>query len=113
MRILTAALLLLAASGAAADCARPGAAPPIPNGAKSDEAAMKEGHDAIQAYVHELEAYKACLKQEADTAKDVSQEQAMVWLAQGDAAVDSASYLAAQYSAALKVFKEHQSQTSK
>jgi hypothetical protein len=113
---IAAVILLLAASGADAACVRPGAPPTVPNGTKADEETMKQAHDALQAYVVQLEAYKACLKQQADTASsDVGQEQALVWLAQGDAAVDYASYLAKEFSVALKQFKERspQTQTSK
>ena len=108
--LTAAALLLLAANGAGAACPRPStAAPTVPNGASATEESMKQAHDAIQAYVNELEAYKACLKQQADTATgDTSQEQALTWVAQGDAAVDSASYLAAEFSTALKQFKARQ-----
>jgi len=109
---ITAILLLLAASGADAACVRPGAAPTVPNGAQADEETMKQAHDAIQAHVNQLEGYKACLKKQAETApSDVGQELALTWLAQGDAAVDSANYLANQFSAALKRFKER-NQTS-
>ena len=107
MRILIACLLLLSANFAYANCARPGVAPEIPNGATADEAGMKAGREAIQAYVNQLEAYKACLKQQADQATaDVSDQQKSTWLAQGDAALDYANVLANRYSAQLKLFKE-------
>lgn len=111
--LIAAALLSLAATGASADCPRPSGTPPvIPNGATADEDAMKTAHNSIQAYVNELEAYKACLKQQADSAPaDTPQEQVVTWIAQGDAAVDSASYLAAQFSVALKQFKARQAPT--
>ena len=110
VQALTAALLFLAATGADAACARPTSNPPaVPDGATADEESMKTAHDALQAYVNELEAYKACLKQLADSAPaDTPQEQVVAWVAQGDAAVDNASYLAAQFSAALKQFKARQ-----
>lgn len=105
-----ATLLFLAAAGVHAECARPSATPPvIPDGATATEESMKTAHDAIQAYVNLLETYKACLKQQADSAPaDMSQEQVVTWVAQGDAAIDNASYLAAQFSAALKTFKARQ-----
>jgi hypothetical protein len=118
VKALTAAALLLAAAGGAeASCARPAAVPPpVPSGATASEESMKQAHDILQAYVNQLEAYKACLKQQADTAPaDTPQELAFTWLAQGDAAIDSASYLAAEFSAALKQFKASHSpdQTAK
>lgn len=108
--LTAAALLLLAATGAEAACPRPtAAAPAVPDGATATEESMKTAHDAIQAYVHLLEDYKACLKSQAESAPaDTSQEQALAWIAQGDAAVDSASYLAAEFSVALKQFKARQ-----
>lgn len=106
--LFAAALLSLAAAGADAACSRPAtAAPEVPNGAKADDAAMKTAHDAIQGYVVQLEAYKTCLKDQADNAPaDVSQEQKLAWAAQGDAAVDAANFLANQFSYALKTYKE-------
>jgi len=106
--LLAVALLSLAAAGADAACTRPaGEAPAIPNGAKADEQSMKEAHDMIQTYVVQLEGYKTCLKTQYDNAPaGTSEEQKLAWLAQGDAAVDSANYLANQFSLSLKTFKE-------
>jgi len=108
IQLAAAAFLSLAAAGADAACTRPTAeVPAIPNGAKADEQSMKEAHDTIQAYVVQLEAYKTCLKEQYDNAPaGTSEEQKLAWLAQGDAAVDSASYLANQFSSALKTFKD-------
>ena len=110
VQALFAALLFLAAAGAHADCPRPSATPPaVPDGATATEESMKAGHDALQAYVNLLEAYRACLKQQADNPPaGTTQEQAVAWVAQGDAAVDNASYLAAEFSNALKQFKARQ-----
>ncbi|GEM_PF-4816817 len=106
--LFAAALLSLAATGANAACTRPAVQEPaIPNGAKADEQSMKEAHDSIQGYVVQLEAYKTCLKDLYDNAPaGTSEEQKLAWLAQGDAAVDAANYLANQFSYALKTFKE-------
>jgi len=106
------ALVSLAAAGANAACLRPTeAAPEVPNGAKADEPTMKQAHDAIQAYVIKLEDYKTCLKTEIDNAPaETPQEQKLTWLAQGDAAVDAANYLANQFSYALKTFKARSTQ---
>ena len=108
--LFAAALLSLAAAGADAACDRPTQVPPVvPNGAHTDEAGMKEAHDSIQAYVVQLEAYKACLKAQLDSAPaDTSEEIKVTWMAQGDAAVDAANYLANQFSYALKAYKERE-----
>lgn len=113
VKALTAALLFLAAANADAACTRPTATPPaMPNGATADEETMKAAHDAIQAYVNQLEAYKACLKDQAEHAPpDTPKEVAQTWIAQGDAAVDYASYIAAEFSATLKQFKARQAST--
>jgi len=110
--LFVAALLSLAAAGADAACVRPADAPPeVPNGTKADETSMKQAHDSIQAYVVTLEAYKACLKTQIDTAPaDTPEELKLTWLAQGDAAVDAANYLANQFSYALKTFKARSTQ---
>ncbi len=110
--LTAAAFLLLAATGAEAACPRPTeAAPAVPNGATASEETMKAAHDALQAYVNKLENYKACLKDNPPA--DTSQEQMVTWFGQGDAAVDSASYLAADFSVALKQFKARQASVSK
>jgi hypothetical protein len=108
--LAAAAFLFLAATGANADCPRPSATPPaVPDGASATDESMKAAHDALQSYVNLLQDYKACLKQQADSAPaDTPQEQVVAWVAQGDAAVDNASYLAAEFSAALKQFKARQ-----
>ncbi len=105
--LIAASLLSLAAAGAGAACPRPPLAEPeVPNGAKADEVSMKQAHDGLQAYVVQLEAYKACLKDQADNAPaDTPEELKATWLAQGDAALDAANYLANQFSYALKTFK--------
>ena len=105
--LIAASLLSLAAAGASAACTRPADAPPeVPNGTRADEAGMKRAHDGIQAYVVQLEAYKACLKDQADNAPaDTPEEVKATWLAQGDAALDAANYMANQFSYALKTFK--------
>ena len=102
-------LLLLAAPVSAA-CQRPGPAPALPNGAKADQAAMTAAHDLIQTYVHSLEAYQACLRDQAEQAPpDTAPQLKATWIAQGEAAIDLAQSLAAGYSAALKQFRERSS----
>jgi glycerol-3-phosphate dehydrogenase len=113
MRILVVLLALLGANAAFANCPRPGAAPEVPDGSVADEAAMKQGRETIQAYVDQLEAYKACLQTQVDQASsDTTDEQKITWLAQGDAALDAANLLANRYSLALKAFKERSSKSA-
>ena len=108
LALFAAAFLSLVAAGADAACTRPDPStePAVPNGAKADEADMKAAHDGLQAYVVLLEAYKACLKDQADNAPaDTPEEVKATWLAQGDAALDAANYVANQFSYALKTYK--------
>ena len=89
-----------------ADCLFPGPAPVPPDGATASEADMKLGHDVIQNYVLELEAYQTCRNTEADNSPaSVSEQQKQTWLADGNAAVDEANALADAFSAQLKAFK--------
>jgi hypothetical protein len=106
MRALIVCFLLLNASAALATCPRPGPAPEAPNGAVASDAEMKQGREAIQAFVIQLEAYQACLKAQVEQAPlDTPPELRATWLAQGDAALDAASLAANSFSAALKAFK--------
>jgi hypothetical protein len=108
MRILFAfCLSLFSCNLAHAACARPGAAPAVPDGTTADDHTMVAAHDEIQKYVNSLEAYQVCLKKQAETAtSEIPEEQKTTWLAQGDAALDTAESLAMSFSAALKSFKE-------
>ena len=70
---------------------------------------MKEAHDAIQAYVVQLEAYKACLKTQLDSAPaDTSEEIKVTWLAHRRRRRRRRQYLANQFSYALKAYKERE-----
>ena len=89
-----------------ADCLLPGPPPVAPNGAVASEADMKLGHDVMQNFVLELEAYQACRDAQADhAAPGVGQSQKDAWIAQGDEAIDQANALAASFGAQLKLFK--------
>lgn len=104
---LTFCLLLGSFAGASAACPRPGAPPALPDGAHADEATMTAAHDLIQAHVNLLEAYQACLTKLAQNPpEDSPAELRLTWLAQGDAALDSAQILASNFSAELKIFKD-------
>jgi hypothetical protein len=89
-----------------ADCLLPGPPPVAPNGATASQADMKLGHDVMQAFVLQLEAYQACRNAQADhAAAGVSQAQKDGWVEQGNQAVDEANALAASFGAQLKLFK--------
>ena len=86
-------------------CLMPGPAPAVPDGATASTADMQLGHDAIQHFVHELEAYQACRDAQADNAPPgTTEQQKHALIDQGDAAIDQANALAAAFSAQLKVF---------
>jgi len=88
------------------DCLLPGPPPVPPYGATASAADMKLGHDVIQNFVVQLEAYQACRNSQADNSPaSVSNQQKQTWLADGNAAVDEANALADAFSAQLKAFK--------
>jgi hypothetical protein len=89
-----------------AECLLPGPAPVPPDGANATAADISLGHDTIQAFVNQLEAYQACLNNKVDHAPPgVTDTQKDVWIEQGNAAVDQANALAAAFSEQLKIFK--------
>ena len=99
-------LLALAALPAVADCAKPGKAPAMPQGATATQEDMKAGHDALQAYVNTLQTYKDCLaaliaNAPADTKPELKQQ----WRDEGNAAIDAADAIAAVYSSQLNAFR--------
>jgi hypothetical protein len=93
-------------SAGPADCLLPGPPPVPPNGAIATASDMKLGHDVMQHFVDELEAYQTCRNAQIDHAgKAVSDQQKETWLEQGNEAVDQAHALADAFSAQLRVFK--------
>jgi hypothetical protein len=91
---------------ALAECMIPGKAPVPPNGATATVEEMKQGHDQLQSYVNQLEAYQACLEAEIKAAPaDADKELKNAWRAQGNAAVDLAQELQTTYAAQIQVFK--------
>jgi hypothetical protein len=88
------------------ECLLPGPAPVPPDGAIATAADIGLGHDTIQAFVNQLEAYQACLNNKVDHAPPgVTDKQKDGWIEQGNAAVDQANALAAAFSEQLKIFK--------
>lgn len=105
--ISLAALLSAAIAGpASAECAAPGPAPQMPQGATASEEAMKTGREQLQAYVDSLQIFQACMsKQIADAPPDTKPEVKARWAAEHDASIDAARNLADVYSAQLRAFK--------
>lgn len=101
----TLALALSIALPAAARCAKPGPAPPVPSGLTANKDQMTAGHNAVQAYVNALLAYKACLEQDIVSAPpDVEPVTKQTWGNQADAALSEANSLAEDFSSQLKIF---------
>jgi hypothetical protein len=92
-------------SVAPAECLLPGPPPVPPDGTTSTDADMKLGHDAIQHFVQQLEAFQACRNAQIDHAPTgTTDARKQIWLQEGNAAVDEAHALADAFSAQLKVF---------
>jgi hypothetical protein len=89
-----------------ADCLLPGPPPVPPQGETASADDMKLGHDVMQAFVVQLEAYQTCRNTQIDHAPaGTSLQQKQQWLDQGNAAVDEANALAAAFGAQLRAFK--------
>ena len=94
-----------APSAASPECLLPGPAPVPPDGATATASDMALGHDTLQSFVNQLEAYQACLNNKVDhPAPGVTDAQKDTWIEQGNAAVDQANALAAAFSDQLKIF---------
>jgi hypothetical protein len=89
---------------APADCLLPGPPPVAPNGLTATEADMLLGHNVIQAFVKQLEAYQACRNAQIDHGT-ASAQQKQQWLDEGNAAVDEANALAQAFAVQLKLYK--------
>jgi hypothetical protein len=101
--LLAAGLLV---SGARAECLLPEPAPTLPNGATATEAEMRAGHDALQGFVDKLQTYQACLEDEIKNAPaDTRPEMKIAWRTVGNAAIDQARDLAAEYDNQIKLYK--------
>ena len=78
----------------------------MPDGHTADVDAMRQGHDNIQGFVLQLEAYQACRNNQVDhAAADTQVAQKQAWLNEGNDAVDQANALAQAFAAQLRVFK--------
>jgi hypothetical protein len=88
-----------------AACHLPGPAPVAPDGRTATLTDMKLGQTVIQNFVLQLEAYQACMDNQADRAPPrTPAAQKDDWIKQGDDAVDEAHALADSFSAQLKIF---------
>jgi hypothetical protein len=95
-----------AAPQAPPDCLLPGPPPVAPDGNTATAADMKLGHDVLQGFVVQLEAYQACRNNQADhAAPGVSDQQKQAWIEKGNEAVDEANAIASSFSDQLKIFK--------
>jgi hypothetical protein len=89
---------------APADCLLPGPPPVAPDGLTATQADMLLGHNVIQAFVKQLEAYQACRNAQIDHT-NASAQQKQQWLDEGNAAVDEANALAQAFAVQLKLYK--------
>jgi hypothetical protein len=97
-----------APTAAPTDCLLPGPPPVPPDGSTASDADMKLGHDAIQHFVLQLEAFQACRNAMIDHAPaGTTEERKQVWVQEGNAAVDEAHALADAFSQQLKIFHKH------
>ena len=104
--LLAAACLALPAN---ADCAKPGRAPVMPQGATASDEEMREGHTELQKYVNELQTYQACLEKMAkDAPPDTKPEVKAALQARADDAISAAEQIANVYSAQLRAYKARQ-----
>ena len=94
---------------APSECLLPGPPPVPPDGVTATDADMKLGHDAMQNFVNELEAYQACRDAQADHAgPDVSQSDKQKLIDDGDRAIDEANALAHAFGVQLDAYHAKQ-----
>ena len=75
---------------------------------------MKLGHDVMQAFVNQLEAYQACRNNQADhAAPGTPDKQKDAWIEQGNQAVDEANAIKDAYGQQLQIFKSRQAPPAK
>lgn len=91
------------------DCVVPGPAPSPPRGAVATETDMRLQHDAIQAFVKAMDAFRGCIKDEmahlpADT--DTKTKQALVTFS--ERALDREKQLAGQFAEQERIFTARQ-----
>ena len=102
-----AAILAVGAVPAFADdCAQPGPAPAVPDGATANVDQMKAAHEQIQAYVNLLQSEQDCVETRIKIAPKGTKAEVLQKLRdQGNAAIDQAKSLGDSFTAQVKVYK--------
>jgi hypothetical protein len=104
LQILPAGLLLVA-SGAYAECSRPGS-PVVPDGAATTEAELVDAQTAVKEFMEGTNAYLECLAQEeADAPEDEAPEVGSARIAAHNQAVDDMEVIAEQFNIAVRAWK--------
>lgn len=105
--------LLVAASGARAGCVFPGPADiAMPDGATATEAQMIDTQRQVKAYVAEMEAYLACLDDEANTLKasgEVTDEQLVINDKRYNSAVELMQGVAERFNVQVRIYRDNNS----
>jgi hypothetical protein len=88
------------------ECVLPAPPPVVPDGSQATQAEMRAGHDALQSFVNKLQAYQVCMEDQFNSAtNDTRPEVKIAYRTLGNAAIDEAVALAADYDQQLKLFK--------
>ncbi len=106
-------LPLLAAPMAGAGCVFPGPADiAMPDGATADEQQMIDTQRQVKAYVAEMEAYLACLDEEANALKasgEVTEEQLIINDKRYNSAVELMQGVAERFNVQVRIYRDNNS----
>ncbi len=115
-RLLTTPILLgllVVARGAAAGCLFPGPADiTMPDGASATEEQMIDTQRLVKAYVAEMEAYLACLDQEASALKasgEMTDEQLTINDKRYNSAVELMQGVAERFNVQVRIYRDNNS----
>jgi hypothetical protein len=98
--------MTMASPAFASDCTMPGPAPVIPDGTAATVDQMKDAHTAVQSYVNLLQSFQDCVEARIKiTSKTSKPEDLQKLRDSGNAAIDQAKALSANYAAQVKAFK--------
>jgi len=105
--LVSSGVAVLVLSGQArAECILPEPAPVVPDGATASDSEMHAARDSIQKFVNSLQDYQVCLEAEVKSAPpDTRLELKLAWRTLGNAAIDQAQALAADYAQQLAIYK--------
>jgi hypothetical protein len=93
-------------------CGRLSQAPVIPDGTKASVEQLKVAHEAVQSYVNSLQAYQDCQEAQIKMApKTTKPEDLQKMRDAGNAAIEEAQGLAAQYAEQVRVYRARASAT--